>query len=146
MYHAAGGSMHLVSHALHARYGPVVRMAPNYLDLDYPSLISTCLDSHGVWKKVRSVHPTVSHIVLEILFVKRVNQTLVSGTNSSTRQNGTAYQASSWVTKFYITFSASATRPSMHRSRNQLRSISLLRASASWSRTSTTCWHSLSSS
>ncbi|RYP65890.1 hypothetical protein DL771_008074 [Monosporascus sp. 5C6A] len=26
-------------------------MAPNYLDLDYPSLISTCLESHGIWKK-----------------------------------------------------------------------------------------------
>jgi hypothetical protein len=55
MYHAAGGSMHLVSHDLHKKYGPVVRMAPNYLDLDYPSLVSTCFDSHGIWKKVSFV-------------------------------------------------------------------------------------------
>lgn len=53
MYHAQRGSMHLVSKELHDKYGPVVRMAPNYLDVDYSSLIKTCFDFKGVWKKVR---------------------------------------------------------------------------------------------
>lgn len=44
--------MHVVSKKLHDKYGPVVRMAPNYLDLDYSSLIKTCFDRNGVWRKV----------------------------------------------------------------------------------------------
>lgn len=39
---------------MHQKYGPVVRMAPNYLDLDYDtcaSLIRTCFDTKGVWRK-----------------------------------------------------------------------------------------------
>lgn len=39
---------------MHQKYGPVVRMAPNYLDLDYDtcaSLIKTCFDTKGVWRK-----------------------------------------------------------------------------------------------
>ncbi|KAI3320760.1 cytochrome P450 [Xylariaceae sp. AK1471] len=51
MYHAYWGSIHLVSKKMHDRYGPVVRMAPNYLDVDYSSLIKTCFDRNGVWKK-----------------------------------------------------------------------------------------------
>lgn len=44
--------MHLVSKKLHDKYGPVVRMGPNYLDVDYASLIKTCFDTQGVWRKV----------------------------------------------------------------------------------------------
>jgi len=53
MYYAYTGKMHLVSKKLHEQYGPVVRMAPNYLDVDYSSLIKTCFDVQGVWQKVR---------------------------------------------------------------------------------------------
>ena len=56
MYHAYKGDLHLVTKRLHEKYGPVVRMAPNYIDVDYPSLIKTCFDFHGVWKKVSSHH------------------------------------------------------------------------------------------
>jgi hypothetical protein len=52
MYHAYYGTMHGATKELHDKYGPVVRMAPNYLDLDYASLIKTCFDTRGVWKKV----------------------------------------------------------------------------------------------
>lgn len=52
MYHAWRGEMHLVSKQLHDKYGPVVRMAPGYLDVDYSSLIKTCFDVQGVWEKV----------------------------------------------------------------------------------------------
>ncbi|TGJ87870.1 hypothetical protein E0Z10_g895 [Xylaria hypoxylon] len=36
---------------MHDKYGPVVRMGPNYLDVDYSSLIKTCFDRNGIWKK-----------------------------------------------------------------------------------------------
>lgn len=52
MVHAYNGQMHVVSKKLHDKYGPVVRMAPNYLDVDYSSLIKTCFDVQGVWQKV----------------------------------------------------------------------------------------------
>lgn len=55
MYYAYDGSMHTTTKKLHDKYGPVVRMAPNYLDLDYDScasLIKTCFDTKGVWRKV----------------------------------------------------------------------------------------------
>lgn len=55
MYYAYDGSMHTVTQGLHAMYGPVVRMAPNYIDLDYDTaagLIKTCFDTKGIWKKV----------------------------------------------------------------------------------------------
>lgn len=57
MYYAYNGSIHTTTHKMHKKYGPVVRMAPNYLDLDYDtsaSLIKTCFDTKGVWRKVRS--------------------------------------------------------------------------------------------
>lgn len=56
MYYAYDGSMHTVTERMHRKYGPVVRMAPNFLDLDYDScagLIKTCFDTKGVWQKVR---------------------------------------------------------------------------------------------
>lgn len=55
MYYAYDGSMHTITQALHEKHGPVVRMAPNYLDLDYDTaaaLIKTCFDTKGVWRKV----------------------------------------------------------------------------------------------
>lgn len=52
MYHAYRGQLHLVSKQLHDKYGPVVRMGPNYLDVDYPSLIKVCFDTSGTWRKV----------------------------------------------------------------------------------------------
>lgn len=58
MYYAYDGSMHTITQKMHEKYGPVVRMAPNYLDLDYDNcaaLIKTCFDTKGVWKKVRFV-------------------------------------------------------------------------------------------
>ncbi|KAI0390458.1 cytochrome P450 [Xylariaceae sp. FL0594] len=51
MYHAYRGSMHLVCKEMHDKYGPVVRLGPNYLDVDCSSLIKTCFDRNGAWKK-----------------------------------------------------------------------------------------------
>ena len=59
MWYAYKGNIHLKSKSLHDKYGPVVRMAPNYIDVDYSSLIKTCFDVQGVWQKVRSIGPHV---------------------------------------------------------------------------------------
>jgi hypothetical protein len=37
---------------LHDKYGPVVRIAPNVLDLDYPELIKIIYGTDGKWVKV----------------------------------------------------------------------------------------------
>lgn len=52
--------MHLLSKKLHDKYGPVVRMGPNYLDLDFSSLIKTCFDTQGVWRKVSHLRAKMS--------------------------------------------------------------------------------------
>lgn len=62
MYYAYKGNMHIISKELHNKYGPVVRMAPNYLDIDETSLIKTCFDIHGVWQKVRPLEPFIESI------------------------------------------------------------------------------------
>lgn len=52
MYQTWRGNMHGVTKELHDKYGPVVRVGPNHLDLDYSSMIKTVFDFKGVWKKV----------------------------------------------------------------------------------------------
>jgi hypothetical protein len=37
---------------LHEQYGPIVRIGPNLLDLDYPELIKTIYSTDGKWLKV----------------------------------------------------------------------------------------------
>jgi hypothetical protein len=52
LYHVSTGNSHQVFHDLHKKYGPVVRLGPNLLDLDYPELIKTIYNIQGNWKKV----------------------------------------------------------------------------------------------
>lgn len=86
--------MHIVSKRLHDKYGPVVRMAPNYLDIDYSSLIKTCFDVQGVWEKVTRFSPYFRAFFLLFLFSsdKRMDKVLffcsVTHTEVS-RLNGT---------------------------------------------------------
>ena len=57
-----GGKYHTSIKELHEKFGPVVRIGPNLLDLDYPELIKTIYSTDGKWHKVRCVsHP--SHAV-----------------------------------------------------------------------------------
>ncbi|KAI1339343.1 cytochrome P450 [Xylariaceae sp. FL0016] len=51
VYHASRGSMHEINKWLHEKYGPAVRVGPNMLSLDCPSLIKTCFDVRGIWRK-----------------------------------------------------------------------------------------------
>lgn len=63
MYYAYDGSMHTIIQKAHAKYGPVVRLAPNYIDLDNDTsagLIKTCFDTKGVWRKVKGANLTPS--------------------------------------------------------------------------------------
>jgi hypothetical protein len=46
--------MHIQTKKLHEKYGPVVRVGPNHLDLDLPELIKTVYGTDGKWKKVMS--------------------------------------------------------------------------------------------
>ncbi|KAF6810906.1 benzoate 4-monooxygenase cytochrome p450 [Colletotrichum plurivorum] len=45
------GSYHIKVKELHEKYGPVVRIGPNTLDLDLPGLIKTLYGTDGKWKK-----------------------------------------------------------------------------------------------
>jgi hypothetical protein len=66
MYYAYTGQMHTITKKMHEKYGPVVRMAPNYLDIDYPSLIKTCFDTKGVWKKASTCFVIHAHMHNEL--------------------------------------------------------------------------------
>jgi hypothetical protein len=47
------GKYHVVIHNLHKKYGPVVRIAPNIVDLDLPELVKTYIILKGTGKKMR---------------------------------------------------------------------------------------------
>lgn len=47
-----GGSYHLKIKSLHEQYGPVIRIGPNTLDLDFPELIKPIYGTDGKWVKV----------------------------------------------------------------------------------------------
>ena len=46
------GNYHHRIKELHDKYGPVVRIGPNLLDLDYPELIKTVYGTDESWLKV----------------------------------------------------------------------------------------------
>lgn len=46
------GNYHIKIKKLHEKYGPVVRIGPNTLDLDLPELIKTLYGTDGKWRKV----------------------------------------------------------------------------------------------
>ncbi|KAK8113049.1 cytochrome P450, partial [Apiospora sp. TS-2023a] len=45
------GQSHVVIHELHKRFGPVVRLGPNMLDLDMPDFIKVLYNTKSQWKK-----------------------------------------------------------------------------------------------
>lgn len=52
MFHVRQGQSHLVIQELHRKYGPVVRIGPNVLDLDVPGLIKTIYNTKANYLKV----------------------------------------------------------------------------------------------
>ena len=59
LYHVWRGSSHLVVQDLHKKFGPVVRIGPNLLDLDYPELVKTIYNIKGDWLKVKVPNSTI---------------------------------------------------------------------------------------
>ncbi|KAJ5112136.1 cytochrome protein [Penicillium argentinense] len=56
MFHVRQGRYHLVIHELHKKYGPVVRIAPNVLDLDIPELTKTIYNTKAEYLKTEFYH------------------------------------------------------------------------------------------
>lgn len=46
------GRYHLYIHELHEKYGPIVRIGPNLLDIDMPEVNKTVYGSDTNWRKV----------------------------------------------------------------------------------------------
>lgn len=57
LHHVSRGNFHLLVEDLHKEYGPIVRIGPNVIDVDYPELIKTVFNIKGDWKKVRRSYP-----------------------------------------------------------------------------------------
>lgn len=54
MLYVRQGKYHVVIHELHKKYGPVVRIGPNVLDLDIPELVKTIYNIKSGYLKVCS--------------------------------------------------------------------------------------------
>ena len=52
MFHVRQGKYQVVIQELHKKYGPVVRIAPNVLDLDMPELVNTIYNIKSDYLKV----------------------------------------------------------------------------------------------
>lgn len=68
IYHIRQANFHHVMTRLHRQYGPVVRIAPNVLDVDDPAMIKTVFNTKGDWKKV-----CLSRVGTLFLKVKLIN-------------------------------------------------------------------------
>ncbi|KAB8236692.1 cytochrome P450 [Aspergillus alliaceus] len=55
-YHVTQGRSQVVLHELHQKYGPVVRIAPNVVDLDLPELVKTIYNTKGDYRKTEFYH------------------------------------------------------------------------------------------
>ncbi|KAK0744864.1 cytochrome P450 [Apiosordaria backusii] len=56
LYQVRTGKYHLAIQKLHEKYGPVVRIGPNLLDLDYPELSKVIYGTDGKWRKTEFYH------------------------------------------------------------------------------------------
>lgn len=54
-WHASRRNIHLVYQELHKKYGPIVRVGPNVLDVDLPEIVKPAFnDIKSDWRKVRT--------------------------------------------------------------------------------------------
>ncbi|KAK4443778.1 cytochrome P450 [Podospora aff. communis PSN243] len=68
LFHVTRGSFHLVIDELHKKYGPIVRIGPNVIDVDYPELIKTVFNIKGDWKKTESVRASSALVEGHIVY------------------------------------------------------------------------------
>ena len=52
LYHTVQGNWRIAITKAHEKYGPVVRIGPNVLDVDYPSMLKTIFNVKAEWRKV----------------------------------------------------------------------------------------------
>ncbi|KAK7959210.1 cytochrome P450 [Apiospora aurea] len=62
------GRSHVVIHELHKKYGPMVLLGPNILDLDVPKLIKVLYSTKAQWKKTEFYHGSSSIVDGEIVY------------------------------------------------------------------------------
>ncbi|KAM0361909.1 hypothetical protein ACHAO7_011816 [Fusarium culmorum] len=60
MYQVYNGNSHLVLEKLHQKYGPKVRIGPNLVDIDYPSIMRNVFVLNGGWLKTELYHTSSS--------------------------------------------------------------------------------------
>lgn len=71
MYHVAQGNFQHVVVRLHEKYGPVVRIGPNVLDVDDPTLIKTIFGTKGDWKKVLRSALITARTAMQLLLLTK---------------------------------------------------------------------------
>ena len=74
------GNYHVYVKKLHEKYGPVVRIGPNLLDLDTPDLIKTIYGTDGKWRKVCLSLPQLFY---ELGLINHLQQTEFYENNST---------------------------------------------------------------
>ncbi|KAK0368047.1 hypothetical protein CLIM01_14594 [Colletotrichum limetticola] len=62
------GASHLVLKRLHEELGPIVRIAPNVLNINLPECIDTIYDRKGEWRKTEFYHGSSALVDGEIIF------------------------------------------------------------------------------
>lgn len=72
MLHVKRGNYHKIIHSLHEKYGPVVRIAPNVLSLNFPGLIKVIYNTKDNYRKV-SMKRSLPIIVVYLLTWNRLN-------------------------------------------------------------------------
>ncbi|KAK8062863.1 cytochrome P450 [Apiospora hydei] len=65
---ASKGRSHVVIHELHRKYGPIVRLGPNILDLDVPELVKIFYSTKAQWKKTEFYHGSSSIVDGKIVY------------------------------------------------------------------------------
>ncbi|XEV03397.1 hypothetical protein FSHL1_008684 [Fusarium sambucinum] len=56
LYQASTGDSHLVLERLHKKYGPIIRITPDIIDVDIPEIIKTIFNTKGDWLKTPFYH------------------------------------------------------------------------------------------
>ncbi|KAJ5901462.1 cytochrome protein [Penicillium taxi] len=68
IFHVRRGKYHLVIADLHKQYGPVVRIAPNVVDLDFPELTKTVYNTKQNYVKTKFYHGSSARNSRKIIY------------------------------------------------------------------------------
>ncbi|CAM1502523.1 Fc.00g045070.m01.CDS01 [Cosmosporella sp. VM-42] len=68
LYEASTGDSHLTLDKLHRKYGPIVRITPNIIDIDYPEMIKSIFNTKGDWLKTPFYHGSSALVNGQIVY------------------------------------------------------------------------------